>query len=58
MARVEDIKETRDGSQRVVVVTYNKVGMNKKGKWIGTPVTVERCVKDLILVDEALEDCS
>ena len=56
MARVEEIKECGDGSQRVVVVTYNNVGMNKKGEWVGTPVTVERCIKDLVLVDEALDD--
>ena len=56
MARVEEIKESRDGSQRVVIVTYTNVKVNKKGNWIGTPVTVERCVKDLVLVDAALDD--
>ena len=30
--------------------------MNKKGNWIGTPVTVERSVNDLVLVDDALEE--
>ena len=56
LARVKEIKESIDGSQRVVTVTYTNVGVNKKGNWIGTPVTVERWVKDLILVDAALDD--
>ena len=30
--------------------------MNKDGEWIGTPIQVERCVNDLILVDNALND--
>ena len=30
--------------------------MNKDGDWIGTPVTVERSVNDLVLVDNALND--
>ena len=49
-------KESRDGTQRVVVVIYQNVNLNKKGEWIGNPVTVERCVSDLILVDDALND--
>ena len=56
IARVEEIKESRDDTQRVVVVTYHNVGMNKKGNWIGTPVTVERSVNDLVLVDDALDE--
>ena len=51
MARVDKIKESWDGSQRVVVVTYTNIGINKKGNWIGTPVSV-----DLVLVDAALDD--
>ena len=30
--------------------------MNKNGDWIGTPVTVDRSVNDLVLVDNALSD--
>ena len=30
--------------------------MNKNGDWIGTPVTVDRSVNDLVLVDNALND--
>ena len=56
IARVEEIKESRDNAQRVVVVTYHNVGINKKGNWIGTPVTVERSVNDLVLVDDALNE--
>ena len=32
------------------------MSLNKKGDWIGTPVTVERSVNDLILVDDALNE--
>ena len=31
--------------------------MNKDGEWIGTPVRVERSVNDLVIVDNALNDC-
>ena len=37
-------------------MTYHSVSINKKGEWIGTPTRVERCVKDVILVDTALND--
>ena len=37
-------------------MTYHNIGTNKKGDWIGTPVKVERCIKDVILVDIALND--
>ena len=56
IARIEEIKESRDNAQRVVVLTYHNVSKNKKGNWIGTPVTVERSVNDLILVDDALNE--
>ena len=56
LARVNEIKQSRDGSQRVVTVTYNNIGINKKGDFDGTPVSVERYVKDLVLVDAALND--
>ena len=41
---------------RVVVVTYQNINLNKKGEWIGNQVTVERCVSDVILVDDALNE--
>ena len=56
IARIEKIKESRDNAQRVVILTYHNVSKNKRGDWIGTPVTVERSVNDLILVDDALNE--
>ena len=55
-ARVERIHKSRDNAQRVVTLTYNNIRMNKNGDWIGTPVTVDRSVNDLVLVDNALND--
>ena len=40
----------------IVIVTYHNVSINKKGEWIGTPITVERSVNDLVLVDDALDE--
>ena len=37
LARVNEIHESRDGSQRIVGVTYHNVSQNKEGDWIGTP---------------------
>ena len=56
IARIDEIKESRDNVQRVVILTYHNVSKNKNGKWIGTPITVKRSVKDLILVDDALNE--
>ena len=56
IARIEKIHESRDSVQRVVTLTYHNVSKNKSGKWIGTPVRVERSVNDLILVDDALSE--
>ena len=56
LARIEKIHASRDNAQRVVTLTYNNIRVNKEGEWIGTPITVERCINDLILVDEALND--
>ena len=54
IARIDEIKESRDNVQRVVILTYHNVSKNINGQWIGTPMTVERSVNDLILVDDAL----
>ena len=56
LARIEEIKKSRDGTQRVVVVTYHDINLNKKGEWVGNPVTVERCVSDVVPVDNALNE--
>ena len=55
-ARVVNIHRSRDNAQRVVTLTYNNIKLNKKGDWIGTPVTVDRSINDLVLVDNALSD--
>ena len=56
LARIEKIHECRDNAQRVVTLTYHNVRLNKDGEWIGTPIQVDRCVHDLILVDNALNE--
>ena len=38
------------------MVTYHNISLNKKGEWVGCPVTVERCVSDVVLVDNALNE--
>ena len=38
-------------------LTYHNVRLNKDGEWIGTPVKVDRCINDLVLVDDALDEC-
>ena len=58
LARVDKIHDSRDGSQRIVGVTYQNVRQNKDGNWIGTATRVERCVKDIILVDSVLNDAT
>ena len=56
LARIEKIHDSRDNAQRVVTLTYNNVRLNKDGEWIGTPIRVDRCINDLILVDNALNE--
>ena len=56
MARIVKIHDSRDETQRVVTLTYNNVRKNKDGKWIGTRMTVDRSVNDIIPVDTALND--
>ena len=56
IARIEKIHESRDNTQRVVTLTYHNVSKNRDGKWIGTPVRVDRSVNDLIIVDDALNE--
>ena len=34
LARIEEIKKSRDGTQRVVVVTYHNTNLNKYGEWV------------------------
>ena len=56
LARIVKIHDSRDETQRVVTLTYNNVRKNKDGKWIGTRMTVDRSVNDIIPVDTALND--
>ena len=58
LARVNEIKKSRDGTPRVAVFTYQNVSIDKKGKWIGNPITVERCVSDVVFVNNALNELS
>ena len=46
LARIVKIHDSRDETQRVVTLTYNNVKQNKDGKWIGTPMTVDRSIVD------------
>ena len=39
-----------------ITLTYHNVSKNRDGKWIGTPVRVDRSVNDLVLVDDALNE--
>ena len=56
LARVNEIHPSRDGSQRIIAVTYTNVHQYKKGQWIGNQVKVKRQVSDVILVDNALDE--
>ena len=56
LARIVKIHDSRDETQRVVTLTYSNVKQNKDGKWIGTPITVDRSINDIIPVDDALNE--
>ena len=56
LARIVEIHDSRDETQRVVTLTYHNVKKNKDGEWIGKPVKVERSINNLILVDNALNE--
>ena len=53
---MRELREFRDNVQRFFTLTYQNISKNKNGKWVGTLITVERSVKDLILVDDALDE--
>ena len=56
LARIVKIHDSRDETQRVVTLTYSNVRQNKDGKWIGTRMTVDRSINDIIPVDDALNE--
>ena len=58
LARVIKLHESRDGTQRPITIAYNNVSRCKDGQWVGKQETVKRCVKDVVLVDSALNSIS
>ena len=54
LARIVKINDSRDETQRILTLTYNNVKQRKDGTWVGTPITVERSINDIIPVDKAL----
>ena len=55
-ARIIKINDSRDEAQRILTLTYTNIKQRKDGTWIGTPITVERSVNDIIPVDKALNE--
>ena len=56
LARIVKINDSRDETQRILTLTYNNIKQRKDGTWIGTPMTVERSINDIIPVDKALNE--
>ena len=56
IARVIKINESKDNAQRILTLEYNNIRKNKEGMWIGTPVTVERSINDVIPIDKAMNE--
>ena len=56
LARILKVHDSRDEAQRVATLTYNNVKQRKDGTWIGTPITVDRSINDIIPVDKALNE--
>ena len=55
-ARILKINDSRDEAQRILTLTYTNIKKRKDGTWIGTPITVERSINDVIPVDNALNE--
>ena len=55
-ARILKINDSRDEAQRILTLTYTNVKKRKYGTWVGTPITVERSINDVIPVDNALNE--
>ena len=55
-ARIIKVNDSRDEAQRILTLTYTNVKQRKDGTWIGTPITVERSINDIIPVDNALNE--
>ena len=50
LARIVKIHDSRDETQRILTLTYSNVKQKKDGTWIGTPITVDRSINDIIPV--------
>ena len=55
-ARILKINDSRDEAQRILTLTYNNIKKRKDGTWIGTPISVERSINDVIPIDNALNE--
>ena len=58
LARVLQVHESRDGTQRATTILYCNVSKNNRGEWLGKRDVVDKAVQDLILVDNAFSDLS
>merc|ERR1711893_122722 len=45
-----------DEAQRILTLTNNNIKKRKEGNWIGTPISVERSINDIIPIDNALNE--
>merc|ERR1711923_316845 len=56
LARILRITESKDNAQRILMLEYNNIKKNKEGNWIGTPMTVERSINDVIPIGKAIDE--
>ena len=56
LARVLQINESKDNAQRILMLEYNNIKKNKEGNWVGTPITVERSINDIIPIGKAINE--
>ena len=56
LARVLRITESKDNAQRILMLEYNNIKKNKEGNWVGTPITVERSINDVIPIGKAIDE--
>ena len=56
LARILRITESKDNAQRILMLEYNNIKKNKEGNWVGTPITVERSINDVIPIGKAINE--
>merc|ERR1712035_254286 len=56
LARILRITESKDNAQRILMLEYNNIKKNKEGNWVGTPMTVERSINDVIPIGKAIDE--